>query len=162
MTEVFKDIVGYEGIYKISNLGKVKSLKRKGCLTDRLLNPCLNNRGYLTLILSKDNEKKRHTVHQLVCASFLNHTPCGYELVINHIDFNKINNHVSNLEIVTNRENTNQKHLKSSSKYTGVSWNKKDKVWISGIRIGGVKKYLGGFKKEYDAHVAYQNELKNI
>ena len=94
--------------------------------------------------------------------SFLGHEPNGHALVVNHIDFDKTNNHVSNLEIVTNRENTNQKHLKSSSKYIGVGWDKSRQKWVSRIRINGKLKQLGRFNTEIEAHITYQNKLKTL
>jgi hypothetical protein len=84
------------------------------------------------------------------------------KLVINHVDFNKLNNKVDNLEIITNRKNANQKHLKSSSVYTGVCWHKPNKKWMSYISINGKSKYLGLFTNELEASEAYQKELKQI
>ena len=106
---------------------------------------------------------RRRTVHQLMAESFLNHKPNGrQEYVINHKNLNKLDNRLENLEIVSHRENSNQKHIKSSSKYTGVSWYKSNKRWIAAISVSGKKIYLGSFNNEYAAHVAYQNKLKEI
>ena len=169
MTEIFKAIKGYEGIYQVSNFGRVKSLERevkrvKGIKTlkERILKTSVDNRGYFNVGLYKNREKKTRTVHQLVCESFLNHTPCGYKLIINHIDFNPLNNNVDNLEIISQRENTNRKHIKSSSIYTGVSWHKGSKKWQAYIAINGKLKYLGYFHCEIKASEAYQKELKII
>jgi hypothetical protein len=76
--------------------------------------------GYLQVGLFKNKKTKVFRVHQIVSMAFLNHNPCGHKLVINHIDFDKTNNNLNNLEITTQRQNTNQKHLTSTSKYTGV------------------------------------------
>jgi hypothetical protein len=105
---------------------------------------------------------KTRTVHQLVAGAFLNHKPSRYELVINHKDFNRSNNNVDNLEIVTTRENANQKHLKSSSQYTGVSWDKNRNKWSSQIVINKKLKFLGRFINELDASKAYQKALKDL
>jgi hypothetical protein len=83
-------------------------------------------------------------------------------LVVNHKDFNKLNNNLDNLEIITQRQNTNKKHLKSSSQYIGVFWNKQNKKWKSQIRINKKIKYLGYFVNEIDAHNAYQNALTTL
>ena len=91
--------------------------------------------GYKFIALSKNGKIKYIAIHQLVAMAFLNHIPNGYKFVINHKDFNKLNNHVDNIEIVTMRENSNMKHIKHSSKYTGVSFVKKYKTWKVGIRI---------------------------
>jgi hypothetical protein len=156
--EVWKNIEGYED-YQVSNLGRVKSLKRN---KEIILNAGLRQNNYLLVILHKNNKRKTFNVHQLVAIAFLNHKPSGYKLVINHINHNKLDNRVENLEIVTARVNSNLKHIKSSSIYTGVSWQKKSNKWISQIRIDGKLKYLGLFKCEIKASNAYQNALKEL
>ena len=169
--EIWKDINGYEGYYQASNLGRIKSLSRtfnhptgNGTITikDKILSPSIEGSGYLIVSLSKKGIQKKFKVHQLIAMTFLNHIPCGHKIVVNHIDFDKKNNKVINLELVTTRENSNKKHLKSTSKYTGVSWNKRDKKWRSYIYINGKLKHLGYYESELEAHEAYQNALNNI
>jgi hypothetical protein len=157
MEEVYKDVIGYEGIYQISNFGNVKS-----CKNNLIRNPYLEKSGYYSLRLYINSIGKTRKVHQLVAESFLNHKRCGYKLVINHIDFNKSNNKVDNLEIITNRENCNKKHLKSTSKYVGVHWNKEKRKWKSTIRINGNRNHLGYFNNELEASEAYQQALLNF
>ena len=162
MEEIWKDVVGYEGRYLISNTGKLKSiLKNK----EKLINGHIDSKGYLHYSLSWKLKNKVVFccyAHQLVAIEFLGHKLCGYNLVVNHKDFNRLNNNVQNLEIITQRENANKKHLKSSSKYTGVYWNKERKKWKVQILINAKRKSLGCFIDEYEAHLAYQNALKNI
>jgi len=155
--EVFKKIKGYPN-YKVSNLGYVKSLKFG---KERILKRGIGSRGYSTVSLHEDSKQKTKKIHQLVAVAFLNHTPNGHKLVVNHIDFNKLNNNVDNLEIVTARENSNRKHIKSSSKYVGVTWSKKSKKWLSQIEINGKKKHLGLFTNEIEASNKYQGALLN-
>jgi hypothetical protein len=159
MVEIYKDVIGYEGIYQVSNLGNVKSLKFN---KERVLKPSKDSKGYLSINLSLNGVFKMRNIHQLVAESFLNHKRCGYKLVVNHLDFNKINNNVSNLELVTARENCNKKHLKSSSKYTGVQWNKRLNKWVAYITLNNRAKYLGCFNDELRAAHEYQKELLNI
>jgi len=167
---IWKDVPGFEEKYKISNKGEVKSLARKvkhslyktQTLQTKLLKPILNAHGYLQVSLYNNGKETIMKIHQLMAIVFLNHTPNKFNLVVNHKDFNKLNNNLENLEIVTNRKNTNRKHLKHSSKYTGVSWNKKAKKWESRIYINGVNKNLGFFENEKDAGKAYKKELKRI
>lgn len=154
MIEIYKDIIGYEGLYKVSNLGNVKNIKDKQMKLSLYY-------GYLKVNLTTDRISKTRLVHQLVAESFLNHKRCGFKLVINHIDFNKSNNNVNNLEIITARENCNKKHLKSSSIYTGVSWNKRASKWQSYIMINGKQKHLGLFSDELEASNQYKKELLN-
>ena len=89
MREIWKDIPGYEGLYQVSNFGKIRSrLKERKLQT--------NNYGYLTVVLSKDGIQVRKSVHRIVAEVFLSN-PHGFSQ-INHIDENKQNNIVSNLE----------------------------------------------------------------
>lgn len=157
--EIWKDIIGYEGLYQISSFGNVKSFKNNKI---RFLKPGMAGNGYLTVALSKLNKAKTFTIHQLVAINFLNHLPQKYVLIVNHKDLNKLNNNVNNLEIITARENLNQKHLKSSSKYTGVCWDKHANKWRSFIRIENKLIGLGSFDNELDASNAYQKKLNEI
>lgn len=157
MEEIYKDVIGYEGIYHVSNFGNVKS-----CKTNLIKNYYLEKNGYYSITLRKNGIGKTRKVHQLVAESFLNHKRCGLKLVINHIDLDKTNNKVDNLELITNRENCNRKHLKSTSKYIGVHWNTKDKKWKSVISINGKSKFLGYFITELEASEAYKEALLNF
>ena len=94
--------------------------------------------------------------------SFLNHTPCGYKEVVDHIDNDKLNNKVENLQLTTVRYNTSKDVKNSTSKYTGVCWHKNLQKWMCQIQIKGKNQYLGIFENEIDAHNAYQKTLKKI
>ena len=157
--ETYKDIPCYERVYQISTLGNVKSLKWN---KERVLKPCPNKDGYYTLNLSKKGKCSLKKVHQLMAITYLDHNPCGMKKVVNHINFNRQDNRIENLEIITHRENTNRKHLNSSSKYTGVHWNKSAKRWQSRISINSKTVHLGYFKDEIKAHKRYLKELKKI
>lgn len=108
--EIWKDVVGYEGLYQVSNLGRVKSLARKinrgqyiEYREDILMTLFLNRHGYFTVMLSKNGKKKQHRIHQMVARAFIPN-PENKEM-INHIDCNTQNNRVENLEWATNSEN---------------------------------------------------------
>ena len=104
--EEWKPIVGYEGLYEVSNLGKVKSLidnNRKP--REKILKQGKNKYGYMQVILCKDGKLKHCIVHRLVAKAFIdnpNNYPC-----VNHIDENKENNCVDNLEWCTYQYNLN-------------------------------------------------------
>lgn len=156
--EVFKNIPGYEGMYQVSNLGNVKSLKRK---KERILKFSLDNHGYYILSLYKENKAKTKQVSKLVAMTFLNHKPCGYKEIVDHIDNNPLNNNVNNLQIISNRENLS-KDKKGLSNYTGVSFKKDINKWQSRICINGKSNYLGVFNTELEASNAYQLKLKTL
>ena len=98
--EIFKDIVDYEGLYQISNLGRVKSLKFN---KEKLLKPVKRN-GYHRFIFYKDYSKT-FSLHRLLMLTF---KPEEYfeGAVINHIDGDKLNNNLDNLEWCTSKENS--------------------------------------------------------
>jgi len=109
MNEVWKDIESYKGAYQVSNFGKVRSLNRTTRNNHNLIGKTLslrnNNYGYYTVILYKNCVGISFTVHRLVMSAFTKNTdnkPC-----INHLDEDKHNNHINNLEWVTVRENIN-------------------------------------------------------
>ena len=93
MKEEWKDVIGYEGLYQVSNYGNVKSLKYG---KERVLKQGKNNRGYFQVSLHKESKGKCYLVHRLVSQTFI---PNPQNLpFVNHIDENKQNNMVSNLE----------------------------------------------------------------
>lgn len=120
MQEIWKDIPNYEGRYQVSNLGNIKSLSFKNQNFESLLKPSLNSSGYYKVELYKDKKSKVFYVHRLVATVFIPNPENKSE--VNHIDGNKINNIVSNLEWNTISEN--QKHaikhkLRTSSPMLG-------------------------------------------
>lgn len=97
----WRDVRGYEGRYQVSDDGDVRSL-----LTNRVLKPAPTSKGYSSVVLydgSSPKQPKSYTVHTLVCAAFIGPRISG--LTVNHVDGNKTNNAVSNLELVTMSEN---------------------------------------------------------
>lgn len=110
--EIWKDIKGYEGLYQISNLGNIKSLRKwngargkhyyEPC--ERILTPTDNGYGYSIIGLQKNCIRKNHYVHRLVAEAFIPN-PNNYPQ-INHKDYNRKNNNVDNLEWCTSKQNT--------------------------------------------------------
>ena len=155
MNEKWKDIPDYEGLYQINENGDVKSINYKNTNKEGILKPCINTSGYKMVVLMKNNKRKSYYIHKLVAITFLNHKPCGMKQVINHIDFNKLNNNLNNLEIITQVENVNKRRIKTSSNYEGVSFHKNSKKWISRITIENKSVYLGIFLTEKEAYDKY-------
>jgi hypothetical protein len=157
--ENFVDIKGYEGLYQVSDRGRVKSL-RYG--KERVLSAGLDGTGYLTVSLTLNGKAKTHKIHQLVAITFLNHTPSGYKIVCDHINNKKTDNRLCNLQLLTQRENLTKDKKGYSSKYVGVSWVKATSKWLSRISINGSIVHLGFFVVEEDARDAYQTALAGI
>ena len=109
MTELWKDIKGFEGFYQVSNLGRVKGLPRKTedgrLLPERYLYGSVYSTGYVVVKLRCNKKPKRYSMHRLVAEHFI---PNPESLpIINHKDENKLNNCVDNLEWCTQKYNTN-------------------------------------------------------
>ena len=168
--EIWKDIPSYEGRYMISSLGRVKSLERVVMrndgsplpLKERILKPAPDGNSYLTINLHKDGKQKNITIHQIVAIAFLDHTPNGHKIVVDHINNVKTDNRLKNLQIISQRENSTKDKTVGTSQYVGVHWFKRDKKWQANIRINGKQKYLGLFTTELKAHEAYQKTLKEL
>ena len=154
--EEYRLIKGFKN-YEVSNLGNVR---RIGSINN--LKPSKDKKGYLRVYLSIDCKQKTIRVHQLVAIAFLNHTPCGMSLLVDHKDENKLNNNYLNLQLINNRENVSKSKINCSSIYTGVCFDKSRKKWSAEIRIGKKRKKLGRFEQEIDAHNAYQKELNEL
>lgn len=104
MKEIFKDIEGYEGLYKIGNNGTLISYSnRSNHKKERVLKTHINNRGYLGTKLCKENKLKSVYIHILVAKHFVENKN-DYKIV-NHKDGNKLNNNYKNLEWSTLQEN---------------------------------------------------------
>ena len=164
--EEWKDIPDYKGYYQVSSFGRVRSLTRKhNCGNGRfymrkgkILTPALNRYGYLMVNLSKEGKASLKQVHVLVMKTFKSYVPDRTNAVVDHIDNDRTNNKLSNLQIVTQRKNT-VKEMKN--KFTGTTYNKLRKKWYSRITINGKTKHLGVFSTQEEAHKEYKIALEN-
>jgi hypothetical protein len=104
-TEIWKDVLGYEGLYQVSNLGQVKSLNYNRTGIERILKARLSKDGYYEVMLCKNGKGKSFRVHRLVVMSFIGEIPKGS--VVNHLNEIRTDNRLENLEICTNKENIN-------------------------------------------------------
>lgn len=114
LSEIWKEVKGYEGLYQVSSLGRVKSVARlvrgRGLgmkpIVERILKPCVVPSGHLQVVLCRDGKEHKHkSIHRLVAEAFIpnpENKPC-----IDHIDTNPKNNNVDNLRWVTIKENCN-------------------------------------------------------
>lgn len=164
--EEWRDIPGYEGLYQVSNLGRVKSLPRGRQYPSRQTHNNirvlkLKSNGYYQVNLSKFNKVKCYSVHRLVALAFIPNPkklPC-----INHKDENKTNNCVENLEWCTRRYNCvygtgriKQKAARQKNDPDGISWLKALDTRDKRNRINSRKKVLmfdinNNFIKDFDS-----------
>jgi|DEB0MinimDraft_6_1074348.scaffolds.fasta_scaffold01595_11 hypothetical protein len=169
MKEIWKDIPEYEGFYQASNLGNIRSLDRiiddkksKRTYKGRILRQIEHSGGYKTVTLSKDGKAIPNYVHRLVMLAFK-----GFQkLDVDHLNMNKKDNRLINLEYVSRLENIKRfvksdgmikKYKGTSSKYVGVHWSKQDKKWCSQRTINHKTYHIGYFKTELEASQAYNN-----
>ena len=103
--EIWKPIKDYEGLYEVSNLGRVKSLNYRKTGKEKILKNMKNNNGYLVVGLTKNGKRKNYLIHRLVAEAFIPNTEGKPH--IDHINTIKNDNSVENLRWVTNKENNN-------------------------------------------------------
>lgn len=169
--EEWRDVPNYEGYYQVSNLGNVRSLDRVvfssknngrfDRLKGRQLKYCIGRNGYAAVKFCKNGKKKQLQIHQLVAMAFLGHKPCGFELVVDHINGVKIDNRAINLQVISNKENTSKDKSGYSSEYVGVI-RVANNIWSAQIVIRGTCHHLGNFKDELAAKLAYDAALESI
>lgn len=128
MNEIWKDIKGYERLYQVSNLGRVRSLSRmcvcgKGfsLYKGKMLKLHKDHKGYLRAHLSKNGKSKLYFVHRLVWEAFNGELPKGMlEIQVNHINEDKTDNRLENLNLMTPKENAN--------------WGTGRERWLKGVQ----------------------------
>ena len=115
--EIWKDIVGYEGKYQVSNLGKVKSLDYRNTGKEKVIRQYKQKNGYLQVKLHKNSKQKNFKVHRLVATVFIpnpENKPC-----IDHLNTIRDDNRAENLKWCTAKENANNPISKKNSPTAG-------------------------------------------
>lgn len=143
MAETWRPAVGYEGLYEVSDIGRVQSVGRTVPTSrgngfrhspGKVLSPIKTQNGYLAVDLCKNGVKKRELVHRLVALAFIEN-PGAYPM-INHKDEDKKNNHAVNLEWCTAKYNTNYgSGMRRSAEKLAVSKCKKVGQYLNGVLI---------------------------
>ena len=118
MKELWQPVEGYEGLYEVSDQGRVRS-KAKG----RILRPSSSGPGYSAVVLSKHGKVKTRYIHHLVAFAFIGKRPDGMD--INHKDCDKENNAVSNLEYISHGEN--QRHAARMGRMSNDNWTRRER-----------------------------------
>jgi len=153
MKEIWKDIDGYNGLYQVSNLGRVKSLDRfsgNKFVRGQFLKGEISNRGYLRVSLHNNKKVKVYTVHRLVAEAFLPNPLC--KPCVDHIDTDKSNNTVMNLRWVTHQENM----LNEITYKQNIVQHQEKKKVINCFTLKGefVKQYESTISVKKDGHSA--------
>lgn len=133
MQETWKDIKGYEGLYQVSTYGNVKRIYPK----EYNLKPRINSSGYYIYVLYKNNKPAQLMAHRIVANAFIPNYKCKPQ--VNHIDGNKKNNNINNLEWVTGSENCRHAWKTGLSKVT-------EKMRESGKTYGKINGKINGYK----------------
>jgi hypothetical protein len=164
--EFWKDIKGYEGLYQISNYGRIRSLKFRNNVCEKyrviVMKPNLRN-GYLVINLRKNMKRKSFQVHRLVAQAFIEN-PFNYPIV-NHIDYNRQNNNAENLEWCTQKQNVNHStcnmkgisHNIKKQNY-GITYREKQNKYELSIK----KKYYGRYRTLKEARKKRDEVLNEL
>ena len=115
----------------------------------------LTVRGYITITFNS----KKYLAHRLAWFYHTGDTSFG---TLDHIDGNKTNNKISNLRLVTQRENCQNYKSHRDGRLVGSTYVIKKRKWRSQIRVNGIKQFLGYFDTEFEAHEAYKDAVKNL
>lgn len=166
MAEIWKDVIGYEGLYQVSSLGQIKSLSYSGGSKERILKQYTRPDGYLSVALTKDGKHMTKTVHRLVATAFLPN-PNNLEM-INHKDEVRSNNSVDNLEWCSRSYNqlyslnihAERKQLFADNFKNKSSFIKKGVPHKYNIRV--VKKALSGEVITYYSNPSEAGKENNI
>lgn len=161
MKETWKQLPDFPN-YMVSDIGRVKSKKKKERSREKILKPQKHVHGYNLYSLYKDGQKTMMTGNVIVAITFLGHKPDGQNAVVDHINSVKWDDRLHNLQILTHRENTTKGWFEkpTSSRYTGVTALAKG--WVARIGLNGTQRHLGYFMSELEAHKAYQQALKEL
>ena len=164
MVEIFKDIKGFEGYYKVSNFGNVISLERiifdkngRSIKNNEKFMTLCNKKGYKRVSLYKECVRLSKYVHCILWEAFVGEI--GYpDKMIDHIDGNRANNRIDNLRIVNARTNCHNK--KNNSEFIGV--RKEYNKYRATIKIKSQAYNLGSFNSPEEAHSHYKEAVLHL
>lgn len=146
MIEVWRDVVGYEGLYKVSNLGRVMQLEKTTVVgygakvkhKNKIKNTYKKENGYICTHITKDKRTRDVYVHRLVAQAFIPNEE--NKPLVNHKDFDRANNKIDNLEWVTHSENNMWSRENMSNAHKGKKLSEEHKIAISNAIKGKKRK----------------------
>ena len=140
MNEEWKSVVGYEGTYDVSNAGRIRRTRSANEMTAvRMRKPYLERQGYLRIALWLGNKKRTFNVHRIVLSAFVG--PCQDGMQTNHIDGDKTNNRIDNLEYVTPSEN--RRHAFRTGLQTPMRGSKNPLAKLTEEDVRAIRKLIG-------------------
>jgi hypothetical protein len=141
--------------YSVSTYGNVRNNK-----TGRILKAGDNGDGYYKVILCTNGNRQSMLIHKLVANTFIENLK--NKKCVDHIDHNRVNNHISNLRWATNSENSmnKSKHKNNASGYIGVHYRKELNKFRALYSLNGKLKHIGCFNTAEEASKAYQAKIK--
>jgi hypothetical protein len=166
--ELWKDVPNYEGLYQVSDLGRVKSLRmlknssrntKKTFLTNEKILKQTINKNYFVVALYSNSKSRRFLVHQLIAITFLEHIPDRKKICVDHINNIKKDNRLINIQLLSPRKNT-IKDISNKTGYTGVTKTKNG--FRATISFNRNIVSLGSFKDIELANEKYQEALDLI
>jgi hypothetical protein len=156
MEEIWRDVVGYEDFYLVSNFGRIRRYRSsKKNKQDKILFQTITHHGYRRTILQKMGHKKNFFVHRIVAESFIGKRPDKME--VNHINSIRHDNRPENLEYVTRSMNECLIHVGRKRGVQKYNWGYQAKIWFNEKHI-----CIGTYKTEAEAHNAYREKYKEL
>jgi len=163
VNEIWTSIESFENHYEVSNYGRVRSYKNnKNGLTPnfKILKNKIDSNGYHYITLCKNKKKKNFSIHRLVVFNFKKDLVIyNKNFCVDHIDNNKNNNYIDNLQVISNRLNST-KDRKRTCKYPGIT-KRKDK-YLASCYVKKQKIHIGSYLTQEDAYLAYQNYINKV
>ena len=142
-------VLYYDNTYYVSDSGKIKNTK------GRILGS-IGNDGYVHLVVKQAGKRVNVRIHKIIWKAFNGAVPCGNE--IDHINGDKADNRIINLQLLNHRENT-RKSVVGVSGFSGVSWSKSKQKWRVQISINNKRFHLGYKNSINEAKMLYNKTL---
>ena len=165
MKEEWREIKGYEGFYDVSNKGRVRSYPRSGTptLTIKIAKQWVH-KGYYRVALWRNNKGVQCSPHLLVWDTFGDEPRNGRILQVDHIDENKLNNSIKNLQLLAARDNLrkSKKYHKEEGVPVGVHWDKVSKKYRLQLQENNIKRHYGRFSDLQSAIKKYQEVTGDV